>query len=102
MNAYFKLGPQLRTQDEPAYCGLSSLVMVLNALAVDPGQKYSSIGFCMITLGKNMNGEFDQTSSEKKFIEDLYISQCIFFFFFLSKSKVRVLGLFKKDRLPKF
>ena len=37
MNAYFKLGPQLRTQDEPAYCGLSSLVMVLNALAVDPG-----------------------------------------------------------------
>ena len=37
MNAYFKLGPQLRTQDEPAYCGLSSLVMVLNALAIDPG-----------------------------------------------------------------
>ena len=39
------LGPQLRTQDEPAYCGLSSLVMVLNALAVDPG--IYSLSFCM-------------------------------------------------------
>lgn len=25
-----------RTQDEPAYCGLASLAMVLNALAIDP------------------------------------------------------------------
>ena len=37
MEIYFLLAPQLLTQDEPAYCGLSSLVMVLNALAVDPG-----------------------------------------------------------------
>jgi len=25
-----------RTQDEPAFCGLASLAMVLNALAIDP------------------------------------------------------------------
>ena len=27
---------QFHTQDEPAYCGLASLAMVLNALAIDP------------------------------------------------------------------
>ena len=43
MNAYFKLGPQLRTQDDPAYCGLSSLVMVLNAFAVDPGKVWKGV-----------------------------------------------------------
>lgn len=37
MNCYFKLASQFRTQDEPAFCGLSSLVMVLTALDVDPG-----------------------------------------------------------------
>lgn len=35
-NIYFPLAEQFRTQSEPAYCGLSTLVMVLNALAVDP------------------------------------------------------------------
>ena len=33
-NIYFPLAEQFRTQNEPAYCGLSTLVMVLNALAV--------------------------------------------------------------------
>lgn len=37
MNCYFKLAAQFRTQDEPAFCGLSTLVMILNALDVDPG-----------------------------------------------------------------
>uniref|UniRef100_A0A914W261 glutathione gamma-glutamylcysteinyltransferase n=1 Tax=Plectus sambesii TaxID=2011161 RepID=A0A914W261_9BILA len=37
-NIYFKLAAQFRTQDEPAFCGLSTLVMVLNALEVDPGR----------------------------------------------------------------
>ncbi|XP_014771294.1 glutathione gamma-glutamylcysteinyltransferase [Octopus bimaculoides] len=37
MNCYFKLAAQFRTQDEPAYCGLSTLVMILNALEIDPG-----------------------------------------------------------------
>ena len=32
----FRLLEQFRTQDEPAYCGLATLVMVLNALEVDP------------------------------------------------------------------
>ena len=38
MNCFFNLAAQFRTQDEPAYCGLSTLVMVLNALSVDPGR----------------------------------------------------------------
>ncbi|XP_046841427.1 glutathione gamma-glutamylcysteinyltransferase-like isoform X2 [Xenia sp. Carnegie-2017] len=38
MNCYFNLAAQFRTQDEPAYCGLSTLVMVLNGLSVDPGR----------------------------------------------------------------
>ncbi|ELT92982.1 hypothetical protein CAPTEDRAFT_98887, partial [Capitella teleta] len=38
MDGYFPLAAQFRTQDEPAYCGLSTLVMVLNALEVDPGR----------------------------------------------------------------
>lgn len=33
-NIYFRLAEQFRTQAEPAYCGLATLVMVLNALEV--------------------------------------------------------------------
>ncbi|KAI8471447.1 MAG: Phytochelatin synthase-domain-containing protein [Monoraphidium minutum] len=36
MTGFFKLIEQLSTQDEPAFCGLASLAMVLNALAIDP------------------------------------------------------------------
>nr|AWV56809.1 similar to phytochelatin synthase [Trebouxia lynnae] len=36
MQSFFKLIEQFRTQDEPAFCGLASLAMVLNALAIDP------------------------------------------------------------------
>ena len=36
MESYFSLAAQFRTQDEPAFCGLSTLVMVLNTLEVDP------------------------------------------------------------------
>ncbi|KAH9489508.1 Glutathione gamma-glutamylcysteinyltransferase 1 [Bulinus truncatus] len=38
MNSFFKLSSQYRTQDEPAYCGLTSLVMALNVLEIDPGR----------------------------------------------------------------
>ncbi|KAK0048021.1 glutathione gamma-glutamylcysteinyltransferase 2 isoform X1 [Biomphalaria pfeifferi] len=38
MNSFFKLSTQYRTQDEPAYCGLTSLVMALNVLEIDPGR----------------------------------------------------------------
>lgn len=43
MNCYFPLASQFRTQDEPAYCGLSSLVMVLNTLAIDPGVVWKGV-----------------------------------------------------------
>ena len=36
MEIYYILAEQFRTQDEPAFCGLSTLTMVLNALNVDP------------------------------------------------------------------
>lgn len=36
MQGFFRLVEQFRTQDEPAYCGLASVAMVLNALAIDP------------------------------------------------------------------
>jgi hypothetical protein len=34
--SFFKQVEQLHTQQEPAYCGLASLVTILNALGVDP------------------------------------------------------------------
>lgn len=37
LECYFPLAEQLHTQAEPAFCGLATLVVVLNALAVDPG-----------------------------------------------------------------
>ena len=36
MDGYFALAEQFHTQSDPAYCGLGSLVVALNALAVDP------------------------------------------------------------------
>lgn len=36
LECYFSLAEQFRTQSEPAYCGLGSLVMSLNALGTDP------------------------------------------------------------------
>eukprot|EP00971_Amphidinium_carterae_P083039 1642768-Amphidinium_carterae.1 len=38
--AAFFLLEQYHTQDEPAFCGLGTLVMCLNALGVDPRQKW--------------------------------------------------------------
>nr|BAF75863.1 phytochelatin synthase [Fagopyrum esculentum] len=40
MEGFFKLISYYQTQSEPAYCGLATLSMVLNALAVDPGRKW--------------------------------------------------------------
>ncbi|GAB4841059.1 Glutathione gamma-glutamylcysteinyltransferase 3 [Ancistrocladus abbreviatus] len=37
---FFKLISYYQTQSEPAYCGLASLALVLNALAIDPGRKW--------------------------------------------------------------
>jgi len=38
MASYFPLSEHFRTQNEPAYCGLTSLTIILNALGVDPGR----------------------------------------------------------------
>jgi glutathione gamma-glutamylcysteinyltransferase len=36
MDGYFALAEQFHTQSDPAFCGLGSLVVALNALAIDP------------------------------------------------------------------
>lgn len=41
--SFFVLMEQFTTQPEPAYCGISSLVMVLNALAVDPRRLWKGV-----------------------------------------------------------
>lgn len=38
LEAFFPLIEQFHTQTDPAFCGLASLVMTLNALGVDPGR----------------------------------------------------------------
>lgn len=41
--AFFPLIEQFQTQVEPTYCGISSLVMVLNALQVDPKRPWKGV-----------------------------------------------------------
>src|SRR4026209_937249 len=36
LKGYFPLAEQFHTQSDPSFCGLGSLVMALNALAIDP------------------------------------------------------------------
>ena len=38
MEGWFALSEQFHTQADPAFCGLGSLVVALNALAIDPGR----------------------------------------------------------------
>ncbi len=38
MDGYFPLAEQFHTQADPMFCGLGSLVVALNALAIDPGR----------------------------------------------------------------
>ncbi|KAF3436123.1 hypothetical protein FNV43_RR23215 [Rhamnella rubrinervis] len=40
MENFYRLISYFQTQSEPAYCGLASLSMVLNALAIDPRRKW--------------------------------------------------------------
>ncbi|CAO2161506.1 unnamed protein product [Urochloa humidicola] len=40
MEGFFSLASCFQTQSEPAFCGLASLVVVLNALAIDPGRRW--------------------------------------------------------------
>jgi glutathione gamma-glutamylcysteinyltransferase len=38
LEGFFALAEQFHTQADPAFCGLASLVVVLNALGIDPGR----------------------------------------------------------------
>lgn len=40
LDGYFALAEQFHTQAEPQFCGLGSLVVALNALAIDPGRPW--------------------------------------------------------------
>ena len=40
LESYFPLASQFLTQNEPAYCGLGTLVMILNALEIDPQRQF--------------------------------------------------------------
>ncbi|KAJ3024101.1 UNVERIFIED_CONTAM: hypothetical protein HDU68_008323 [Siphonaria sp. JEL0065] len=43
MESYYNLSMHYTTQAEPAYCGLSTLVMILNALQVDPLRQWKGV-----------------------------------------------------------
>jgi hypothetical protein len=42
-NAHFHLMAQFHTQTEPSYCGLGTLAMMLNALAIDPKRVWKGV-----------------------------------------------------------
>ncbi|RZR83192.1 hypothetical protein BHM03_00009741 [Ensete ventricosum] len=48
MEGFFKLISHFQTQSEPAYCGLATLAMVLNALAIDPGRKWKGVTLSLL------------------------------------------------------
>lgn len=43
MESYFHLAEQFTTQKHPAYCGIGSMTMVLNALLIDPKRKWQGV-----------------------------------------------------------
>ena len=43
MESYFSLSLQFLTQSEPAFCGLASLCMSLNALEIDPLRQWKGV-----------------------------------------------------------
>ena len=42
-NGFFRLSECFETQSEPAFCGIGTLVNVLNALEVDPGSVWKGV-----------------------------------------------------------
>lgn len=42
-NPFFSLSDQYITQADPAFCGLTNLVMILNTLSIDPKRKWKGI-----------------------------------------------------------
>ena len=43
MENYFPLSEQFITQSEPSYCGPASLIMILNAMQIDPKKHWKGI-----------------------------------------------------------
>ena len=43
MDCFFPLIESFHTQDEPSYCGLGTLVTVLNALKIDPHRQWKGV-----------------------------------------------------------
>ncbi len=74
MNCYFRLAAQFRTQDEPAFCGLSTLVMVLNALEVSIQflSAYSTDFFCKSRQFKNVLIQTNQVFCMYKYLYSYY------------------------------
>lgn len=70
MECYFKLAAQFLTQEEVTFCGLTTLVMILNALAIDHGKMWKEpwrwydenmLDFCVpLQIIKNNGINFDQ------------------------------------------
>lgn len=60
-DGFFPLIEQFSTQDEPAYCGLASLAMVLNALNVDPRRPWKvrreGLTFCLFGMSGERGAE---------------------------------------------
>ncbi len=42
-DGYFRVAEQFHTQAEPQFCGLGTLVVALNALAIDPGRRWRGV-----------------------------------------------------------
>ena len=49
MESYFPLAMQFLTQSEPAFCGLGTLAMVLNALEIDPMRKWKGVWYVSLS-----------------------------------------------------
>ena len=50
LDGYFTLAEQFHTQAEPQFCGLGSLVVALNALAIDPGRPWKGPAFFCLSF----------------------------------------------------
>ena len=43
LKSYFHLAEHFETQREPAFCGIGTLTMTLNALGIDPGRRWKGV-----------------------------------------------------------
>jgi hypothetical protein len=69
-DSFFDLIAHFSTQDEPAYCGLASLAMVLNALNVDPRRPWK-VRESTPRRSCEKKRKSNETSHEKKKKNDL-------------------------------